>query len=154
MNAIDFAIERNATLNKRHGKARPSNICRAIVSNIMESGTIIVHAPAGSDAFFECDVLLGDFKLTLKAGDLVLVVTPSSSEGRGVVLGLVGPYKPPAPASGSPKHLTLEAGDSLALKCGDSSIELRRDGVLVKGKDIVSHARRRQRIKGGTVAIN
>jgi hypothetical protein len=155
MNPIESAIELDETLHRSTGKARSSNICRASVSRILESGAIIVQAAGGSDAYFTCDVLLGDAKLSLKTGDSVLVVTPASAEERGVVLGQVGPYKLPVHASGSAEHLKLEATESLALKCGESSIELRKDGkVLVKGKDIVSHAKRVQRIKGGTVAIN
>lgn len=154
MNAIETAIEVDGIVNRNGAKARPSNICRALVNRILDSGAIIVQVSGGSDAYFTCDVLLSDGILKLKTGDSVLVVVPSSTEERGVVLGLVGPYRPPAPLFRSVEHLTVEATESLQLKCGESSIELREEGVLIKGKDIVSRARRIQKIKGGTVAIN
>ena len=155
MNAIDSAMELDGLLNKNAERARPSNICRAIVSRILDTGAIIVQVIGGSDAFFTCDILQSGGHLALNAGDPVLVIAPSSAQDKGVILGLVGPYRPPAQISGPAEHLTVEASESLALKCGDGSIELRKDGkVLVKGKDIVSYATRVQRIKGGTVSIN
>ena len=43
----------------------------------------------------------------------------------------------------------------VTLKCGDGSIAMRRDGkILIKGLDLVSHAARTNRVKGGSVAIN
>lgn len=155
MNAIDSAMELDGILNKNAETARPANICRAIVCRISDSGAIVVQVVGGSDAFFTCDILQSGGNLGLKAGDPVLVVAPSSAEDNGVILGLIGPYRPPASISSPAEHLTVEASESLALKCGDGSIELRKDGkVLVKGKDIVSYASRVQRIKGGTVSIN
>jgi hypothetical protein len=49
----------------------------------------------------------------------------------------------------------IEAKDELVLRCGAASITLRADGtVRVTGRDITSWARRRHRIRGGSVAIN
>ena len=49
----------------------------------------------------------------------------------------------------------IEAKDELVLRCGAASITLRADGtVRVIGRDITSWARRRHRIRGGSVAIN
>jgi len=43
----------------------------------------------------------------------------------------------------------------VCLRVGDGSITIREDGkVLIKGKDLVSHAQRMNRIKGGAVSIN
>ena len=51
--------------------------------------------------------------------------------------------------------MVLEAKRRLTLKCGDGSITIREDGkILIKGKDLVSHATRMNRIKGGAVQIN
>jgi hypothetical protein len=53
------------------------------------------------------------------------------------------------------RRLVLEGTELVELRCGDASIELRADGtVKVRGRDIASLARRRQRITGGTVKIN
>jgi hypothetical protein len=54
-----------------------------------------------------------------------------------------------------PESLVLEAKTSLTLKVGDGSITIREDGrILIKGKDLVSHAKRMNRIRGGSVQIN
>ena len=54
-----------------------------------------------------------------------------------------------------PEELLLEAKHSLTLRVGDGSITIREDGkILIKGKDLVSHATRLNRIKGGAVQIN
>ena len=88
-------------------------------------------------------------KLDLKEGDSVLVVGGSASE-RGIVLGRVGPYRASTPAA-----LLIETTESMTLKCGSSSMELRADGkLLVKGEDVLLKARGTQRIKAGSVNIN
>ncbi len=52
-------------------------------------------------------------------------------------------------------ELVLEAKHSLTLRVGEGSITIREDGkILIKGKDLVSHAQRLNRIKGGAVQIN
>jgi hypothetical protein len=49
----------------------------------------------------------------------------------------------------------IEAEHELVLRCGAAAITLRADGtVRVTGRDITSWARRRHRIRGGSVAIN
>jgi hypothetical protein len=49
----------------------------------------------------------------------------------------------------------IEAKSELVLRCGAAAITLRADGtVRVTGRDITSWARRRHRIRGGSVAIN
>ena len=54
-----------------------------------------------------------------------------------------------------PEVLVLEAKSSITLRVGEGSITIREDGkILIKGKDLVSHAQRMNRIKGGAVSIN
>jgi hypothetical protein len=81
-----------------------------------------------------------------------------------------------AAASGTPALLLLEDGveappilvglvrdrleypdahQALTLRCGESSITLRRDGkVIIKGEEIVSRARGTNKVKGAIVKIN
>ena len=92
--------------------------------------------------------------LTLVEGDTVLVwqQDPTST---AVIMGRVGPQRERAPAADVPDELVIEARENLTLKCGDGSITIRADGkILIKGRDLVSHAQRTNRIKGGSVAIN
>ncbi|PRQ07237.1 DUF6484 domain-containing protein [Enhygromyxa salina] len=56
---------------------------------------------------------------------------------------------------GEASERVIEAREQLVLRCGDAAITLRADGtVRIVGRDITSWARRRQRIRGGSVAIN
>lgn len=90
----------------------------------------------------------------LVPGDEVLVVV--AAEGRPVVLGRVGPSAEAERASASlPDEIVLEARKGMTLRVGDGSITLRADGrILIQGKDLVSHARRMNRIRGGSVSLN
>lgn len=94
----------------------------------------------------------------LAPGDAVLVVDAGS--GSAVILGALhdgdnasSQVKPPGDAV--PESIVLEAAEELTLRVGDGSITIRKDGkILIKGQDLVSHAKRVNRIKGGSVSIN
>jgi hypothetical protein len=134
-----------------------------------ESGLTVRLASATADAtLLQCDVLESALReQPFVAGDIVLVLELAGTDDRGVVLGRVRPApaaalsepredRPPreAPAD-NPDTLILEAKSSLVLRVGDGSIEMRADGkILIKGTDLVSHAKRMNRIKGGAVSIN
>jgi hypothetical protein len=94
-------------------------------------------------------------------GEPVLFVT-FSGESRGVVVGrlatpaIIAEHQQKETAAHEvPESLLLEARESLTLRVGDGSITIRADGkILIKGKDLVSHATNMNRVKGGAVAIN
>jgi len=125
-----------------------------------------VRVDAGDGTSLRCDRLTVTEgpPLRLDVGDMVLVWTASRSAEPSVVLGRVGPSSAPAPeprtpdtpdATTVPDELVIEAGRSLTLRVGDGSITIRADGrILIKGRDLVSHAQRTNRIRGGSVAIN
>lgn len=53
------------------------------------------------------------------------------------------------------RQLILRAQEELTLECGDSRIVLRRDGkVTIVGREILSRAQGRHRIRGASVDIN
>ena len=53
------------------------------------------------------------------------------------------------------KKLRLEGQDEIVLRCGKSSITMRRNGrVVIRGVQVESRATGRNRIKGGAVLIN
>ena len=91
---------------------------------------------------------------------IVLVWLMPEVTDRGVILGRIGQShaSPDEPCNGNenmPEELVIEAKKNLTLKCGEGSIAIREDGqILIKGKDLVSHAKRMNRIKGGSVSIN
>lgn len=54
-----------------------------------------------------------------------------------------------------PEHLTLEAQETLELRCGESAVVLHADGrIQLRGHYITSHASATQRIVGASVHVN
>ena len=75
---------------------------------------------------------------------------PASLDEKGCVLGRIGRYRPP-----ETRHVVITADEDLTIECGEGSITLKKTGqVLIKGLDIVSHAKRRNRMRGGSIQLN
>jgi hypothetical protein len=129
----------------------PDRVTRGTVHDLFESGDVGIR-PEGMDAGILCDVLQTSDEpaLSLQPGDQVLLLLSKEPDGRGCVLGRIGPYRAP-----DRERVTIEAERELTLRCGKATLTLRHDGkVRTRATDIVSLARRRQRIKGGSVEIN
>lgn len=120
------------------------------IKTIKADGCVVVSL--GPEIDLQCLVLhSGATPLVLAAGDLVLVAWTMSGARtcEGVVLGSVGPL------GHLTSHMTIEATESLTLKCGEAQVDLRADGkVMVKGEDVLIRAKGTQRIRAGNVAIN
>lgn len=122
---------------------------RAEIVALAEDGTVSIRA--GDQHLIPCDVIQDGSGMVLAPGDSVLAMVPATAKGRGVIVGRIGPYRPPEPAA----HLTLEATEGLTLKCGDATLDLRADGkAVLKGDDVLIRAKGLQRIKAGSVSIN
>lgn len=130
-----------------------NHITRAEVVSLEEDGWIQVQAE--DSTVRTCELLrVAERVAELRPGDRVLCWFPASETEGGVVLGAIGPHAPPGSGE-TPAELILEAKHSLTLRVGNGSITIREDGkILIKGKDLVSHAQRLNRIKGGAVQIN
>ena len=51
--------------------------------------------------------------------------------------------------------LVLEADESLTIRCGQGSITIKESGkILIRGLDVVSHAKRCNRVRGGSIRLN
>lgn len=123
---------------------------RAELLAISEDGSLLIRTNDGHE--FHCDWLENNSNsnISLEPGDRLLCI-PAIKQESGVVLGRIGSYRKPQPQ----EHVTIEAGESLTLKCGESSVELRSDGrTMLKGEDILLRAKGTQRIRAATVAIN
>lgn len=138
-----------------------NQISRCKVVTVREDGLVIVECEYESAIEVPCDVIqTGEsVGLKLEPGDTVLVWLPESDEERGIVLGRIGPSHTSVveqeKKQETPDELVIEAKKNLTLKCGEGSITLRKDGkILIKGKDLVSQAKRTNRVKGGSVTIN
>lgn len=116
-------------------------------------GTLVVRDEAGRTQ--GCDWLDQSAApaVQLAVGDRLLV-QPLGPTERPVVMGRIGPYGAPTPAALAP-HVAIESSQTLSLKCGESSIELRADGkVMIRGDDVLVRAKGTQRIRAGSVSIN
>src|SRR5689334_4943046 len=134
-------------------------LVRAIVSRVIDDHHIAIQPiNNGEVAPVVAERLVTSSALPeLVAGDSVLCWADPIQSARLLVIGRIGPSAAPAPASAleQPDTLVLEAKHSLTLRVGEGSITIRDDGkILIKGKDLVSHAQRMNRIKGGAVSIN
>lgn len=92
----------------------------------------------------------------------VLLVFEDGDAERPIVTGFIQ-AQPVVPLEGiqartarlDGRQVRLEAEREIVLQCGRSSLTLRADGkVVLKGVEIVSRARRTNKVKGGTVRIN
>jgi hypothetical protein len=64
-------------------------------------------------------------------------------------------HQPRTEARVDGKRVVIEGRDEVVLKCGDSSITLRKDGkVVLRGAYVETHSRGVNRIKGASVKIN
>jgi len=125
---------------------------RCEVEGILPSGEIVARAGGPSGQRFVCDFLenAANTEYVLKEGDRVLVLLPEGAGEKGCVLGKVGAYRKP-----DRKKVLLEAEEEVVIRCGQGSVTIRESGkVLVKGTEIVSHAKGANRIRGGSVQLN
>ena len=123
------------------------------VSAVDADGSI--HVATGSGATLVCDWLEGPLGLAVRLapGDQVLMIMVEGAH-RPIVLGRVGSPSKEGVAAAN-RNCVVEAGESLSLKCGESSIDLRADGkVMIRGEDVLVRAKKTKRIRAGTVSIN
>jgi len=71
------------------------------------------------------------------------------------VVGVVSNAFCPAAAHPMDEELVLEAERQIVLRCGKSTITLRRDGrITVRGAEVTTRASGRNKIRGASVEIN
>ena len=151
--SADFATARNIVFQSAAtlvSEASQAILIRADLLAIEEDGTLFVHTIDGRE--FHCDWIESPASagIRLEPGDCLLVTPPAHGQP-GVVLGRIGRYRKPQPEA----RVTIEATETLTLRCGESSVDLRADGkVMVRGEDVLLRAKGTQRIRAGTVAIN
>jgi hypothetical protein len=127
------------------------SIVKGRVIHVAQDGHLVVLVEGGAE--LRSAVLASGLSGSCRygEGDVVLVWRSNGEAGESVVLGRIGLTLSPPTA----ETLVIEARQNLTLRCGEGSITIREDGkILIKGKDLVSHAQRMNRIKGGAVAIN
>jgi hypothetical protein len=98
----------------------------------------------------------------------VILLFESEASSAPIILGLVsdtmGVVETSAPRCNDAcprearldgRRVILEAQDQIELRCGDSSILLRKDGrIVIRGAHLLSRASHENKIRGASVAIN
>ena len=92
------------------------------------------------------------------AGDTVLLVFDGGDPTRPIIVGIVRDRfekSHPQRLKIAAKEIIVEGTEEVSLRCGESSLILRKDGkAILKGREVLSRASRSNRIKGATVQIN
>jgi hypothetical protein len=125
---------------------------RAVIVELLASGELLVELTGHSPRRVLCDFLESTTanQIPLSIGDEVLVVPPVDVSQKGCVVGKVGRYREP-----HTKRVELKADEQLTIRCGKGSITIRETGqILIKGLDVVSHAKRSNRVRGGSIQLN
>jgi len=89
-------------------------------------------------------------------GSEVVVVLEGGALARPIVLGVIcATHGQPQNVDLDGDHVSLDATESITLRCGHASITLSKDGkVTIRGAHVVSQAAGVNRIKGGSVQLN
>jgi hypothetical protein len=96
--------------------------------------------------------------LSANAGDTVLLVFDGGDPTRPIIVGVVRDRfekSHPQRLKLAAKEILVEGTEEVSLRCGESSLILRKDGkAVLKGREVLSRASRTNRIKGATVQLN
>ncbi len=92
------------------------------------------------------------------AGDSVLLVFDGGDPTRPIIVGVLRDRLDkghPPQLKLAAKEILVEGTEEVSLRCGESSLTLRKDGkAVLKGREVLSRASRTNRIRGATVQLN
>jgi len=95
---------------------------------------------------------------TANPGDTVLLVFDGGDPARPIIVGVVRDRfekSHPQRLKLDAREILVEGSDEISLRCGESSLTLRKDGkAVLKGREVLTRASRTNRIKGATVKLN
>lgn len=118
---------------------------------------------------FAAGVELSELMRSESVGREVLISCEEGDPLRPIITGVFSSFLDeliPPPETSKPmskatevrvdgKRLVFEADQEIELKCGKSSITLKKNGkIIIKGSELLSRASGTNRIKGGSVGIN
>ena len=148
--------------------------CVGRIVEVTPDGTVFVDSPRNVAGPVEAKYVVGLVDTTLCTPDAsVLLMFDEEAFENPIILGVLATQLPvprlpvsqipatrptanvPSQGENDAKRVVIEANDELVLRCGASSVTLRKDGkLIIKGKNLVSRASQTNRIKGGKVAVN
>lgn len=96
--------------------------------------------------------------ISANRGDTVILLFDRGDPSCPIIIGVVHDrLEPNVPEelTITAKRVILKGTEEVNLRCGESSLLLRKDGkTLLKGREVVSRASQTNRIKGSTVQVN
>ncbi|MFO0637061.1 MAG: hypothetical protein U0168_29875 [Nannocystaceae bacterium] len=127
------------------------SLATATVDRVDEDGTVHVAFAGGATSPARVAVPLGAAVPALPAGTAVVVLLEPGRDEPPVIVSAILAKVPVAP----PQRVELAASQTLALRCGEASVELHADGrIELHGERIDAEAEGIHRIKGAQVRIN
>jgi len=93
-----------------------------------------------------------------RRGDAVLLIFDGGDPTLPIIIGVVRDHfeeSQPRQFTIAAREILVDGAEEVSLRCGDSSLTLRKDGkIVLKGNDVLSRASRTNRVKGAAVKIN
>jgi hypothetical protein len=91
----------------------------------------------------------------LHSGGDVALMFEETDPNKPIIIGLMHNPVQAGKIGDDEKTAVIASDREVLIRCGEASIHLRRDGkIIIKGKDILSRARRNHDIKGGMINLN
>jgi hypothetical protein len=163
--ALDSAM--NEILDSR----APGGLCVGWIVSIGADGCPLVDFPGNPSAPVDARHVLTGLPagFTVEAAPSVLLAFESGDPGRPIIMGFLhDSLAQPVPERTETilrerdwsvrldkRRVVFDAEEEVVLRCGKSSVTLRKDGrIVLKGVEIVSRALETNKIKGANVMIN
>ena len=122
----------------------PTEYGQPVSGQVLASGEGWLEVSCPRFATLRCDVLHAGLSISYDAGDRVLLLPPASAHGSGIVLGKVAAHGEKVVS----QRVAIDAGERVALTCGEATVDLRANGqVLIRGDDVLLRAKGTQRIR-------
>lgn len=134
---------------------------------ITEEGQVFVNYPGNLTNRMEARLIISDATLQCarESNVPVLLVFENGDPALPIIVGIIRDKLPAETAIPfdlkkkdillDGKKLVFDAKEEIELRCGKSSVILKKNGkIVLKGVDVVSRASRTNKIKGASVKIN
>lgn len=145
------AVDRQTAFGARTGHLK----------SIDSEGQLFVDFPGNPHGPIVAKLALGEIEIAdlieSAEGTEVLLVFDNNDLCRPIIIGRV---RDRVPTNGVEicirgRRFLFDSEEEIELHCGQAKLRITRDGkLIILGEDVVSRARGRNRIKGGTVKIN
>ena len=131
------------------------------IISIDSEGQLFVDFPGNPHGPLQAKLALGEIEIANvienTEGTEVLLLFDNNDLCRPIIVGRV---RDRVPTNGVEicirgRRFSVDTDEEIELRCGEAKLRITRDGkLIILGDEVVSRARGRNRIKGGTVNIN